>query len=84
MNDKNPIDLKQSLDKDSENSRTDRDQHLKRQVTKGAEALKLIIKESVNQDKTTAIADSAISRAKTDYGIFAADGSSIVIPHKQL
>lgn len=70
------------IDKDSKNSRTDRDQRLKRQVTKGAEALKIIIEESVNQDKTTKIADSAISRAKTDYGIFTADGSSIVNSHK--
>ncbi|MBV9178996.1 MAG: glycoside hydrolase family 1 protein [Nitrososphaeraceae archaeon] len=68
------------IDKDSKNSRTDREQHLKRQVTKGAEVLKLIIKESVKQGKTTTIADSAISRAKTDYGIFTADGSSIVLP----
>jgi hypothetical protein len=67
------------IDKDSKNSRTDREQALKRQVTKGAEALKIIIKESVNQDKTTTIKDSAISRAKTDHGIFTADGSSIVI-----
>ncbi|HZA07377.1 MAG TPA: glycoside hydrolase family 1 protein [Nitrososphaeraceae archaeon] len=71
------------VDKDTENSRTDREQHLKRQVTKGAEALKLIIKESVKQDKTITIADSAISRAKNDYGIFTADGSNIVISSRK-
>jgi beta-glucosidase len=59
-------------------------QHLKRQLTKGAEALKLIIKESVSQNKNEMIADSAISKAISDYGIFKDDGSSIVGSHKNL
>ena len=59
-------------------------QHLRRQITKGAEALKLIIKESVSQNKSGMIADSAISKARSDYGIFTADGSSIVISCKNL
>jgi hypothetical protein len=51
---------------------------IKRQVTKGAEAFEFIIKESINQNKRGMIADSAISKVKSDYGIFTADGSSIV------
>jgi beta-glucosidase len=67
------------IDTDSENGVTDqgRQQYLVRQITKGAEALKLIIKESVIQSKTATIADSAISKAKYDYGIFTADGLNI-------
>jgi len=67
------------IDMDSENGVTDqgRQQYLVRQITKGAEALKLIIKESVIQSKTATIADSAISKAKYDYGIFTADGLNI-------
>jgi beta-glucosidase len=59
-------------------------QHLRRQVTKGAEVFELIIKESINQNKRGMIADSAILKAKSDYGIFTADGSSIVISCKNL
>jgi len=67
------------IDTGSENDVTDqgRQQYLVRQITKGAEALKLIIKESVIQSKTATIADSAISKAKYDYGIFTADGLNI-------
>jgi beta-glucosidase/6-phospho-beta-glucosidase/beta-galactosidase len=61
-----------------------KDQHLKRQVTKGAEAFKLIIKESFIQNKNGIIADSAISKAKSDYGIFTADGSTLIISYKSL
>jgi beta-glucosidase/6-phospho-beta-glucosidase/beta-galactosidase len=57
-------------------------QHLKRQITKGAEVFKLLIQESVSQNKSGMIADSAISKAKSDYGIFKADGSSIVGSYK--
>jgi hypothetical protein len=60
------------------------DQHLRRQLTKGAGALKLIIKESVSKNKSGMIADSAISKAKSDYGTFTADGSSVVRLHKNL
>ena len=58
-----------------------REECLRRQVTKGTEAFKLIIKESVNQNKSGMIAHSAISKAKSEYGIFTADGSSIVKLH---
>ena len=65
---------------DSKNSGINRrrQQYLERQMTKGAEALKLIIKESACQNKSGMIADSARSRAKSDYGIFTSDGSSLV------
>jgi beta-glucosidase/6-phospho-beta-glucosidase/beta-galactosidase len=67
------------IDVDSENNHeTDHRQHLKRQITKGAEALQVIIKESVSQNKSGMIADSAISKAKSYYGLFTADGSNIV------
>jgi hypothetical protein len=78
------------IDKDSKNNEVDnpphsQEQHLiKRQVTRGAEVFELIIKESVNQNKNGMIADSAISKAKSDYGIFTADGSIIVNSHKNL
>jgi beta-glucosidase len=68
------------IDIDRNNGVTDRgrqQEYLVRQITKGAEALKLIIKESVIQSKTATIADSAISKAKYDYGIFTADGLNI-------
>jgi beta-glucosidase/6-phospho-beta-glucosidase/beta-galactosidase len=55
------------------------EERLKRRLTKGAEALRLIIKESVSQNKSETIADSAISKAKSDYGMFKDDGSSINI-----
>jgi beta-glucosidase/6-phospho-beta-glucosidase/beta-galactosidase len=74
------------IDIDSENNETDipqynYEQSLKRQITKGAEAYKLIIKESISQSKNGIIADSAISKSKSDYGLFTADGSSIVNSH---
>jgi hypothetical protein len=72
------------IDNDSKNSGTDRGQYLRRQITKGAEALKLIIKESINQNKRGMTADSAISKANSDHGIFTADGSSIVSSYKNL
>jgi hypothetical protein len=80
MNGKKAIDRKQSLDylalsTASNNYRVDNthssyeEEHLKRQLTRGAEVLKLIIKESVSQNKSETIADSAISIAKSDYWI---------------
>jgi len=73
-----------SNDRVKNNPKHNREEHLKRQLTKGAEALELIIKESVSQNKSGMIADSAISKAKSDYGIFTADGSIIINPHKNL
>jgi beta-glucosidase/6-phospho-beta-glucosidase/beta-galactosidase len=72
------------IDMDRNNGLTDQgwqQEYLERQITKGAEALKLIIKESVIQ--TAMIADSAISKAKNDYGIFTADGLSIDSKQKE-
>ncbi|HJT49912.1 MAG TPA: family 1 glycosylhydrolase [Nitrososphaeraceae archaeon] len=68
------------IDMDRNNVVTDQE-YLVRQITKGAEALKLIINESVIQ--TAMIADSAISKAKNDYGIFTADGLSIDSEQKE-
>jgi beta-glucosidase len=66
------------IDIDSENNHgADRRQHLKRQITRGAEALQVIIKESVSQNESGMIADSAISKAISDYGIFKDDGSGL-------
>ncbi|HYZ51195.1 MAG TPA: family 1 glycosylhydrolase, partial [Nitrososphaeraceae archaeon] len=66
------------IDVDSKkNHGTDHRRHLKRQITRGAEALQVIIKESVSQNKSGMIADSAISKAISDYGIFKDDGSSL-------
>ena len=67
------------IDVDSEkNDGTAHMQHLKRQITRGAEALQVIITESVSQNKSGMIADSAISKAISDYGIFKEDGSSLM------
>jgi beta-glucosidase len=49
-----------------------------RQMTNGAEAFELIIKESFAQNKDGVISDSAISKSKDKFGIFAADGSTII------
>jgi hypothetical protein len=49
-----------------------------RETTKGAEAFELIIKESFAQNKDGVISDSAISKSKDKFGIFAADGSTII------
>jgi beta-glucosidase len=70
------------IDNNNNNTINDKSLHLRRQITKGAEALKLIIKGSVSQNKSGIIADSAIKKAKSDYGIFTADGSNIVGPYK--
>jgi beta-glucosidase len=51
-----------------------------RQKTKGAEALELIIKESLSQSKDGVISDSAIVAAQNKFGIFTEDGSSIIYP----
>ena len=49
-----------------------------RKGTKGAEAFRFIIEESFAENKNGTIADSAISKAKDKYGIFAPDGSEIL------
>jgi beta-glucosidase len=53
-------------------------QFLDRELTKGAQALKLIIRESSTQDKYDAVTDSALSKAKEIFGSFTSDGSSIL------
>lgn len=56
------------------------DSDLIRQKTKGAEALELIIKESLSQSKDGVISDSAIAAAQNKFGIFTEDGSRIIYP----
>jgi beta-glucosidase/6-phospho-beta-glucosidase/beta-galactosidase len=51
---------------------------LTRQKTKGAEALELIMKESLSQSKAGIVSDSAIAAAENKFGKFAADGSHII------
>jgi beta-glucosidase/6-phospho-beta-glucosidase/beta-galactosidase len=59
-------------DKDHEQS------DLSRQKTKGAEALELIIRQSLSQSKDGKVTDSAIAAAEKKFGKFAADGSHII------
>jgi beta-glucosidase len=49
-----------------------------RHITKGAEAFKIIVEESLNQSKGGVIANSAILKAKEKFGIVMADGSNII------
>jgi beta-glucosidase len=50
-----------------------------RHMTKGAQALKLIIQESFNQNKKGVITNSAVlKKAKDNFGMFKADGTNIV------
>jgi beta-glucosidase len=57
-----------------------KDSDLIRQKTKGAEALELIVKESVSQSEDGIISDSAIAAAQNKFGIFTEDGSHIIYP----
>jgi beta-glucosidase len=59
-------------------STTNNQFYLTRQRTKGAEAFRIIIEESLAHNKNGTITDSAISRAKDKYGIFVPDGSEIL------
>ena len=47
---------------------------LSRLKTKGAEALELIIKESISQSKAGVVTNSTIAGAENEFGKFAADG----------
>ena len=58
----------------------DDDFNLRRKNTKGAEAYKLIIKESANQSKDGAATHSAISKAEHLFGSFSPDGFNIYTP----
>jgi beta-glucosidase len=50
----------------------------RRQMTKGAEALKLIIEESIIQSRNGIITEHAISKSKDKFGMFNDDGSNII------
>jgi beta-glucosidase len=64
------------VDRDDDNDNL----NLRRKITKGAEAYKLIIKESVNQSRYGAVTDSAISKAEHRFGSFSPDGFHISRP----
>jgi beta-glucosidase len=64
------------VDRDDDNDNL----NLRRKITKGAEAYKLIIKESVNQSRYGAVTDSAISKAEHRFGSFSPDGFHISKP----
>jgi hypothetical protein len=51
---------------------------LSRILTKGAQALKLIIEKSFSEDKHGVITDIALSQAREIYGSFMPDGFRIV------
>jgi beta-glucosidase len=53
-----------------------------RQITKGAEALKFIIEESIFQHKNVPISNIGISRAREKFGEFTADGSKLILPKR--
>jgi beta-glucosidase len=48
-----------------------------RHITKGAEAFKIIVEESINSSKRGVISNSAILKAKEKFGIVMTDGSDI-------
>ena len=48
-----------------------------RQITKGAEAVKLIIEESCNEFHDGRITETALLKAKSKFGFFTPDGSSL-------
>jgi beta-glucosidase len=64
------------VDRDDDNDNL----NLRRKITKGAEAYKLIIKESVNGSRDVAVTDSAISNAEHRFGSFSPDGFHISTP----
>lgn len=47
-----------------------------RHITKGAEAFKIIIEESLNENKNGVVSNSAILKTKEKFGIVMADGSN--------
>jgi hypothetical protein len=53
-----------------------------RKITKGAQALKFIIAESISQSKDGLITNSAISKAIDKFRTFNADGSEVIVRNK--
>jgi hypothetical protein len=51
---------------------------LYRKITNGAAALKMIIEESFTNDKREMITDSAVFKARDEFGTFTDDGSTII------
>jgi beta-glucosidase/6-phospho-beta-glucosidase/beta-galactosidase len=72
------------IDLNKSNNRYQKQLDFSRQITKGAEALKLIIEQSsFTQHKNGAISDSAILKTKDKFGIFTADGSNLILSKKK-
>jgi hypothetical protein len=63
---------------DNRNGQHHENSDLSRQKTNGAEALELIIRESLSQSKDGIVSDSAIAAAQHKFGMFTVDGSSII------
>jgi beta-glucosidase len=66
------------FDSDVRNSQYHKQLDLSRLKTKGAEALELIIGESLSESEDGVVTDSAIAAAENKFGKFAADGSHII------
>jgi beta-glucosidase len=56
---------------------------LERQLTRGAEALKLIIEKSTFEGRGGTISNTAILKAEAKFGKFNADGSKLVLPKRE-
>jgi beta-glucosidase len=54
--------------------------NLRRQLTRGAEALKLILEKSSLETKIASISNTAILMAEEKFGKFTADGSKLILP----
>ncbi|HEY7108933.1 MAG TPA: family 1 glycosylhydrolase [Nitrososphaeraceae archaeon] len=67
-----------NFDSNHKNGRQYEHLNLTRHKTKGAEALQLIIRESIFQSKDGVVTESAIEAAAKKFGRFAADGSHII------
>jgi beta-glucosidase/6-phospho-beta-glucosidase/beta-galactosidase len=66
-----------NFDSDVRNSQYHKQLDLSRRKTKGAEALELIIGESLSESEDGVVTDSAIAAAEKKFGTFTSDGSSI-------
>jgi beta-glucosidase len=56
---------------------------LERQLTKGAQALKLIIEKSTFESRGGSISNTAILKAEEKFGKFNADGRKLVLPRRE-
>jgi beta-glucosidase/6-phospho-beta-glucosidase/beta-galactosidase len=56
---------------------------LERQLTKGAQALKLIIEKSTFESRGGSISNTAVLKAEEKFGKFNADGRKLVLPRRE-